>query len=110
MKDVKVDAINLYGALLSFSQFLNLQSSSCLLVAHNAYFDKSRFMNAITKNNLTEKFSIINFADTLTLFKKEMLDQKGQKEAYKLSNLAHDIVGIDLDATFHETMYDVKIL
>jgi len=65
LKDVKVDAIELCDTLISFSQFLNTQSFACILVAHNAYFDKSRLINAIIKNNLMDNFNMIcSFTDS----------------------------------------------
>ena len=113
LENVKVDTINIYDALLSFSEFLRKQKLPCILAAHNAYFDKSRLINAIISNNLMENFSMIyGFADTLTLSKKELPDRKNQPGPYKLSNLANVIIGIDanVNSKFHDTLYDVQIL
>jgi len=110
LKDVKVDAIKLCDALISFSQFLNAQSSACILIAHNAYFDKSQLINAIIKNNLRDNFNMIcDFTDFLTYIKKQFSDRKGAG-AYKLSNLANELLEADVNTYFHDTLYDVQIL
>jgi len=85
-------------------------STSCLLVAHNARFDVPRIIEAITSNNLNDKFfGIIGFSDTLQFFKKELPNRKGPG-SFVLSTLAHDLLGIQRNAQFHEALFDVTIL
>ena len=107
----KVDAENERDALLSFSQFLKVVSTTSLLVAHNARFDVPRITEAIIRNKLCDEFKNVSFADTLPFFKKELTDRKGAG-AFTLSNLARDLLGTDNSnsAQFHEALFDVTIL
>ncbi|KAH0563647.1 hypothetical protein KQX54_003708 [Cotesia glomerata] len=82
----------------------------CLLVAHNATFDKSHLLRSILKCSMVPAFSkIAGFSDSLPLFKKNFTSKKILGE-YKLSELAKNHLNINSDDKFYEALYDVEIL
>lgn len=109
-KNKKVDAVTLENALLAFSEFINIVSPSCLLVAHNARFDVPRLLNAITNCKIQDRFQIVTgFSDTLKLFKTVYPFRKGPG-AFKLINLAQDLLETQSPGFFHEALFDVRVL
>ncbi|XP_043480002.1 uncharacterized protein LOC122509810 [Leptopilina heterotoma] len=69
-------SIPLKQALIKFQQFLT-ELNPCVLVAHNAKFDVSHFLQAVTTSSMIENFDgIVGFSDSLTLFKKAFRIEK----------------------------------
>ncbi|KAK0172806.1 hypothetical protein PV328_006080 [Microctonus aethiopoides] len=106
----KVLSVPLKDALQGFSQFLNLSSNPCLLVAHNVNFDATHLLRAIIRCSMVQNFNkIAGFADSLPLFKQHFGSEKVPGE-FKLSTLAVKYLNVQSDDLFHEAMYDVNIL
>lgn len=102
--------VNLKDALLSFHQFLCLSGKPVLLVAHNAKFDASHLIGAITNCNLQQQFSdVIGFTDSIAVLKKHFPDRKGAG-MFKLGTLAKDLLELTSDTSFHDALFDVEVL
>lgn len=81
-----------------------------MLVAHNARFDVPRLLNAITNCKIQDRFQIVTgFSDTLKLFKAVYPFRKGPG-AFKLINLAQDLLETQSPGFFHEALFDVRVL
>jgi len=110
-KNKQVEAMNLCDALLAFSEFLNFDSKSCVLVAHNGNrFDFPRLINAILSTGLLENFSTIKrCSDSMLVFKKLLPDQKGPG-SLTLIQLASKFLNIESNINFHEALFDVTVM
>lgn len=106
------ETISITEALAGFARFINKSSKSkkCLLVAHNATFDKRVFLTELFKHGMMEQFyNVSGIADTYWLFKKELADRKGP-DMFKLEVLAKDFLPADEKNNFHDALYDVITL
>jgi len=103
--------MNLCDALLAFSEFLNFDSKSCVLVAHNGNrFDFPRLINAILSTGLLENFNTIKrCSDSMLVFKKLLPDQKWPG-SLTLIQLASKFLNIESNINFHEALFDVTVM
>ncbi|KYM94061.1 hypothetical protein ALC62_15322 [Cyphomyrmex costatus] len=102
------------NALQAFNLFLKKLATHCLLVAHNASFDRPRLLRLILKHGMIEPFYIISgFSDSLAVLKKALPDRKGPGK-FKLSTLYNDFLTTDnvgdSDKMFHNAEFDVVAL
>ncbi|XP_074108430.1 uncharacterized protein LOC141533438 [Cotesia typhae] len=111
--DRQVITFKISDALESFKQFLSKLSDGkqkCLLVAHNARFDVPRLLRAIMNIKVELLDLIVGFADTLSLFRKSLIDRKGPGQ-FKLESLSKDFLHPHNDQeSFHDAAYDVVVL
>lgn len=88
-------------------QFLRNIGKKCILVAHNCDFDSRRLVVLVKSCDLLSDFQniILGFTDTLSLFRKKIVDV----ENHKLTTLASCKLQMSC-AEAHDAMFDVEIL
>lgn len=97
-------------ALRQFLAFLSGFSGRCILVAHNANFDRDHLFRAMQKEGLFHELSnlVYGICDTLQIFRHMYPERKG-KGAHTLLGLYNVIVGKQVENA-HNALIDVIML